>query len=67
MSSFRVCRIAMYSDSVLERATDCCFFDDHVTPPPAIANTNPETDFRPSSAPQLASLQASNFNPFLPS
>src|SRR5947207_8597140 len=56
----------MYSDSVVERATELCFFDDQVTAPPANVNTNPETDSRPSSPPQFASLQAFNLMPRFP-
>src|SRR5262249_29107961 len=66
ISSLRAWRIAIYSDSVLERATELCFFDDHDTAPPANVNTNPETDSLPSSVPQFASLQHFKFNPNFP-
>ena len=56
----------MYSDSVVERATELCFFDDHDTAPPAIVETNPDTDSRPSSPTQFASLQTFNLIPKFP-
>src|SRR5205814_846059 len=56
----RAWRRAMYSDSVVESANEPCFFDDQDTVPRANVKTNPDTDSRPSSPPQFASLQAFN-------
>ena len=56
----------MYSDSVLKRATELCFLNDQDTAPPANVKIYSETDSLPSSASQLASLQASNLKPCFP-
>ena len=53
----------MYFDSVVERVTELCFFDDHVIVPSVNVNTNPDIDSRPSSLSQFASLQAFNLMP----
>ena len=36
VASFVVAAVAIYSASVLERATDGCFFDDQLMAPPAV-------------------------------
>ena len=44
-TSFVVCMAAMYSASVLERATGCCFFEDQLTAAPPSMKAKPDMDF----------------------
>jgi len=43
---------AVYYDSVEDKATELCFFDEYDTAPPAMVNTKPDTDSGSSSPPQ---------------
>ena len=56
----------MYSNSVMERATEPCFFDDQDTASSVNVETNPDTDSHSSSPPQFASLQTFNLMPRFP-
>jgi hypothetical protein len=46
----------MYSDSVEDKATELCFFDEYNISPPAMVNTKPDIDSGSSSPPQFASF-----------
>ena len=46
MTSLVACVVAIYLASVLERATEVCFFELQLTAAPPSMKTKPEVDFR---------------------